>query len=97
MELYAPETPLLNSMMLKRTTIVTTPSTLQEMYIKDGYNGVAIAKDIDLFAQQVCEFLSDDKRRNEIGENARKMYLENFSRYAMGRQIAEFLKKHLGY
>lgn len=91
------DTVLLNSMMLKRTTIVTTPSTLQEMYIKDGYNGFAIAKDINLFAQQVCEFLSDDKRRNEIGENARKMYLENFSRYAMGRQIAEFLKKHLRY
>ena len=87
---------MLNSMMLKRTTIVTAPSTLQEMYIKDGYNGVAIAKDINLFAQQTSGLLSDDKKRNEIGENARKMYLENFSRYAMGKQIAEFLKKHLG-
>ena len=83
------DTVLLNSMMLKKTVIVTTPSTLQEMYIKNGYNGIAIEKNPTNFSLQLSDLLSNDEKREKIGEQARKSFVENYSRYAMGKFFAE--------
>lgn len=88
------DTVLLNSMMLKKTTVVTTPSTLQEMYIQNGYNGIAIEKDPVVFSRQVSELLINNEKREKIGKQARESFLKNFSRFAMGQFFAQVCAKN---
>ena len=88
------DTVLLNSMMLKKTTVVTTPSTLQEMYIQNGYNGITIEKDPVVFSRQVSELLINNEKREKIGKQARESFLKNFSRFAMGQFFAQVCAKN---
>ena len=86
------DTVLLNSMSLKKLVIVSDPSTLKEMYIKNGFNGVAVSKNEDCLANYVNSLNEDEIYR--IGENARKDFLENYSRYSMGKHLG---REYLNY
>lgn len=80
------DTVLLTAMASERKILVTIPSTLAEMYIKDGDNAVLIEKDQNLFRKKVAELLFSDKYKG-IGTNARKYFCKNYSRENMGIQI----------
>lgn len=84
------DTVLLTAMSFEKTVVITKPSTLAEMYVKDGVNGYAIAKD----RKELKRVISQVKiSSQEIGKNARESYLEEYSQYALGNRIHEMLKE----
>ena len=84
------DTVLLTAMALKKTVIVTFPSTLSEMYLKDGENGFLVNKNHG----ELKKLLITIKEKNiDLGENARKSYLENFSRISMGEKMGKIIQK----
>lgn len=87
------DTVLLTAMMFGKPVIVTTPSTLSEMYVKDGVNGICVEKNAEKAALIISEILSDKGRRTELGTNARKCFLEYFSRKSMGEHLCKKIKE----
>lgn len=57
------------------------------MYIQDGINGKAISKDSGCLAEYINSLT--DEVITKIGEQARESFLNNFSRYAMGKNLGE--------
>lgn len=88
------DTVLLNSMMMKVPVAVTNPSTLSDMYITDGYDGIYIERDAAAAAEKIASVLNNERRKKELGEAARQSYLQRFSRYTMGKELGEQLLKH---
>lgn len=88
------DTVLLNSMMMKVPVAVTYPSTLSEMYITDGLDGLYIERNAAAAAEKIASVLNNASRKKELGEAARQTYLQRFSRYTMGKAIGEQLLKH---
>lgn len=86
------DTVLINGMMVKRPIVVTAPSTLSEMYVTDGVDGVYMSKNADETALKIASL--DKEQLRTLGENARETYLERFSRQRMGYQmISKMLEK----
>ncbi len=85
------DTVLLTAMMLERKIIVTAPSTLAEMYITDGENALLSKKDKDEFSAAVNKILHEPEFEN-IGNNARISFINNFSRKSMGERITQMIK-----
>ena len=85
------DTVLLNSMMMKVPVAVSAPSTLSEMYIADGHDGIYLKRDAESDARLIAEVLDSPSRLKELGERARQTYIERFSRKAMGQAIAREL------
>ncbi len=85
------DTVLLTAMSLEKTIFVTNPSTLSEMYVKDGVDSIYISKDLEETRGIIRKYLADNEN-NKIGKNARKSFLEKYSRYAMGQSIAKYMK-----
>lgn len=83
------DTVLLTALSFARNVIVTTPSTLGEMYIQDKANGYLVEKDERKIKALVDGIVSGETP--DIGHAARESYLKNFSRYSMGKRIAEFM------
>lgn len=83
------DTVLLHAMSLKKIVVVTAPSTLAEMYVKDKKNGLAVTKDIREFRIMIQEILKG--KYDHITENARESFLRNFSRENMARVLADTL------
>jgi glycosyltransferase involved in cell wall biosynthesis len=83
------DTVLLTGMMFKKTVVITQPSTLAEMYITNNQNGIVINKDITEAANVIAALLSDKAKLEEIGNNARQSFLDNFSRLSLGSKIGE--------
>lgn len=81
------DTVLLTGMMFGKPVVVTTPSTLSEMYVSDGGNGMCLSKDTATAARRIADLLDNDALRERLGMNARRDFLEHFSRRSMGREI----------
>lgn len=86
------DTVLLTGMMFAKPVVVTTPSTLAEMYVKDGINGVCIDKNIELAAKRIAALLANTDEMNRLGKNARDSFLTNFSRESMGKVLCTQIK-----
>lgn len=86
------DTVLLNSMMMAKPVVITAPSTLAEMYIRHGENGICIPKDEARAAAEIERLITDPQLRLNLGRQARTSYLNSFSRTQMGRAIAAALK-----
>lgn len=86
------DTVLLKAMSFGKTVVVTEPSTLSEIYIENEKNGICIEKNEEIFAKQIKAILEDTNIIERIGKTARKSYLDNYSRYAMGRKTGEIIK-----
>ena len=84
------DTVLLTAMSLKRRILATTPSTLAEMYIKDGENAVLCEKDEEKLRETVAAMLESDRYAG-LGEGARRSFLENHSRQSLGQKTAKIL------
>jgi len=85
------DTVLLTAMSLEKTIFVTSPSTLAEMYVENGVNAIFISKDEEESRKTLQKYINNGMA-NDIGILARKTFLEKYSRYAMGRRVASFLK-----
>ncbi len=85
------DTVLLSGMQMKKVVVITRPSTLAEMYINDGVDGVVLDKEETSFAQRILTLMNDATQRKQIGGKARQTYLEKFSRQSMGRLIGQQL------
>ncbi|MCD8303044.1 MAG: glycosyltransferase [Prevotellaceae bacterium] len=81
------DTVLLTAMSFSKIVIVTQPSTIAEMYIKDGVNGLTINKTERELKEAVYHALQD----NTLGVTARKDYENNYSLKAMGDRIYSLL------
>lgn len=86
------DTVLLTSMSFKKCVIVTTPSTLAEMYVKDGKNGFVVKK----VNGELKKCIDKAIRTNGIGEKARDSYLNNYSIWKMGTTAGDIIVSKLG-
>lgn len=86
------DTVLLKAMSYSKPVVVTSPSTLGEMYIDDNVNGLLVEKNIDEFARRVLALFMDSKKMLDIGVNARRKYEIRYSRYQMGVKLGEQIK-----
>ena len=89
------DTVLLKAMSYEKLVVVTVPSTLGEMYIEDGKDGLLIKKELKKFVDIVLKEINSDSAK-KIGISARKSFLKKFSRYAMGRNLCQLLKLQEG-
>lgn len=87
------DTVLLTGMMFAKPVVITKPSTLSEMYVEDGINGICVEKNIEKAALIISDLLNDDERRKTLGSNARKCFLDKFSRKSMGVQLCSKIKE----
>lgn len=83
------DTVLMKAMSFEKPLIITIPSTLAEMYVVNGYNGLTVEKNPDYFVKLLCDLLHDEKKMKILGKNARESYLKNYSRFSMGEKIGE--------
>lgn len=87
------DTVLLTGMLFKKCVVVTAPSTLSEMYIQKGVDGITLEKDTETFTKRIAYLLDAKDERKKIGENARKTYLARFSRFQLGKQVQTYVEK----
>ena len=90
------DTVLLTGMMFAKPVVVTTPSTLAEMYVKNGINGIHISKVAEDAANKIAVLLGDKENMLRIGKSARASFLANYSRRSMGVSLCsqiEFVTK----
>lgn len=80
------DTVLLTSLAMKKKVLITIPSTLAEMYIVDGENGLCVNKDKSNFEIIINDMIFTDKY-SDLPDKARESYLENYSRYSMGVKL----------
>lgn len=86
------DTVLLKAMSFSKTSIVTAPSTLAEMYIKNNLNGILVHKDKAEFVNLINNL--NENELNRIGKDAREYFLRNYSRESMGIAIAKAIKQN---
>lgn len=84
------DTVLLNAMGCERKILVTTPSTLAEMYVEDGKTALLTPKEPAIFRQKVLQALNDPQYAN-MGQNAREAFLKKYSRETMGRNVSRII------
>lgn len=86
------DTVLLKAMCYKKPVIVTLPSTLGEMYIDDGVNGLLIEKKPEIFGNALEKLLSNPVKMQNLGSEARNKFERKYSRYHMGVNLGEAIK-----
>ncbi len=84
------DTVLLTAMSFSKPIIVTKPSTMSEMYVQHGYNGLSINKNQEDLINSVKTILND--RNNSLGYNARQCYENKFSMRALARNFISLAK-----
>lgn len=89
------DTVLLKAMSYSKPVVITKPSTLAEMYIENGKNGICLEKNVEEFSNNILNLLLDSRKMESIGKNARKKYLEKYSRQAMGNNIGREIKNNI--
>ena len=84
------DTVLLTAMSFERNVIVTKNSTLAEMYIEDKKDGFIVDKKSKELKPIIEKIIT---KKIDLGSNARKKFLDNYSRYIMGVNIGIEMKK----
>lgn len=83
------DTVLLTTLSFEKTVVVTAPSTLGEMYIRNEENGYLVPKNKSQMASLIKDIISGKKK--DTGKSARESYLNRFSRYSMGKKVSEII------
>lgn len=84
------DTVLLTALAMKKKVLITTPSTLAEMYIVHGENGLCVKKQDSNFELFVNDMIFCSKY-DYLQEKARDNYLNNYSRLSMGKKLKEIV------
>lgn len=92
-EICSGDTVLLTAMSLKKIVIVTIPSTLAEMYIKDKENGLVVEKNVMDLKKIVQEI--EAGKYDFLRQNARNCFVENYTRERMGETLAAAINDFL--
>lgn len=82
--------------MLNKVPLVVTPEIDHHLYVKDGFNGLvakANAKDV---AKKIANLLDNPKKREQMGINARKHVMQNFSLYDWAAVYGDIFR-HVAY
>ena len=85
------DTVLITSMMLGKPVVVTSPSTLAEMYVRDDINGLSVPKDTAQAASMIAALLGDRDRMARLAASARQSFVDRFSRHNMARTLCQQL------
>lgn len=86
------DTVLLESMSLGKPITITVPSTLGEMYLREGENGIGIPK-LKYEAKDILiNLLNDKEKLEELSSNSRSCFEKNYSRYIMGKNLGSIIK-----
>lgn len=80
------DTVLLTSFSFKKNVIVTIPSTLAEMYIKNNQNGLVTSKEHGFLNECIQKLTTENLN---FGEKARESYVRFFSQFRMGMNVGE--------
>lgn len=83
------DTVLLTAMSFKKNVIVTDNSTLSELYVINNNNGYIVDKNNSNLKEIIDNIISN---KIDLGEKARKSYLDNYSRIKMGNNISKIIK-----
>lgn len=84
------DTVLLTAMSFKKNVIVTKGSTLAEMYIKDKNDGFIVDKKSNEL-KNIIESITSNKI--DLGEKARSKFVNNYSRYMMGKNVGKTIQE----
>lgn len=68
------DTVLLTGMMLGKPAVITEPSTLAEMYIQNGKNGLCVPKDESIAAEKIADLLIDAEKSGRLGGGQDKVF-----------------------
>ena len=85
------DTVLLTSMSLGKLVIVSSQSTLDEMYIKNNINGVAVNKNILCFRETVMKIIEGKYMISQT--RIRNSFLKNFTRKALGNEVGKYINQ----
>lgn len=83
------DTVLLKAMSYEKPVVVTEPSTLAEMYIDNGVDGILTPKKTDRFCCILQTYIFNESQLKRLGCAARSKYIERFSRRSMGENLAK--------
>lgn len=86
------DTVLLESMSFGKPIAITVPSTLGEMYLREGKNGIGIPRLKNEAKDILINLLKDKEKLDELSLNSRMCFEENYSRYSMGKNLANVIK-----
>lgn len=86
------DTVLLKAMSYEKPVVVTAPSTLSEMYLTNGVDGLCLEKNPKEFAQQIQRLYDDKEYASALGKNARAKFLDSYSRKSLGYNLASQIK-----
>lgn len=84
------DTVLLKSMALRKIVVVTKPSALEEMYVRDRENGLVISKTSNDLQKTIREIIQG--RYEFIKDAARESYINDYTRSRMGITIGNALR-----
>lgn len=87
------DTVLLESMSFSKPIAVTIPSTLGEMYLHEGKNGIGIPKEKEKAQKILMSLLKNKEKLEELSVNSRNCFEKNYSRYSMGKNLGNEIKK----
>lgn len=88
------DTVLIQAMLFSKPIIITKPSCLADDYVRDGENGLVIAKDKEALIRAVEKLWNDDGIYNRISQNCRQCYEDKHSLISYGRNVGNTLIKH---
>ena len=84
------DTVLLTAMSFRKNVIVTSKSTLAEMYITDKKDGFVVDKNSNELKRIIEKIIT---KEIDLGDKARNKFIENYSRYQMGKNIGQTIKE----
>ena len=88
------DTVLLTAMSFEKLVVVKKSITLVEMYIENGVDGIAFEKRRGKIAKNILKILENKNEISTIGKNARKSFVDKYSRATMGERIGEVLNEN---
>ena len=85
------DTVLLTAMSFNKNVIVTKDSTLSEMYIDSFKDGFVVDKSSSSELKTIIDDIINNKI--DLGPIARKKFVENYSRFTMGKNIGNAIRE----
>lgn len=83
------DTVLLQAMSFSKPIIITRPSCLADDYVKDGYNGIIIDKNLKDLENALKSIYGNKELYESLSKNARTNYIENHSLFNYGIKVGK--------
>lgn len=90
-EICSGDTVLLTAMAFSKLVYISTPSTLSEMYIEDGVDGIFFKKTSNELLTKMMSLESNPLKVEQIEKRARNKFLSRFTRYQLGVNVGRYI------